>query len=293
MGTKYSSISVSGYNSSPPADDGSATATNQVKWSIIKTKLGDPLNTFAAAINSALTTFSDFSVRQITASDSTVAGDHMRTVEIASSVDTAVTVSLADAATVGNGYMVRIKNSGTGTTTIGRVTGTDTIEGYDEADSQDLTLSQSQWIVVQVNSSADGYITVGGGSLGTWTTPTFSAGDFTASGSQTWTVAEGDVLTYAYTIIGKMMTVMFAIESTTVGGTPSTQLIIAIPAGKTATKSAYNAIGLISDNSVRTTGVISIGAGDTTMLLNRTDNANWTASTNATTVRGQITFEID
>ena len=45
MGTKWSTVSVSGYNSSPPSDDGSTTTANEVKWSTIKTKLPDPLKT--------------------------------------------------------------------------------------------------------------------------------------------------------------------------------------------------------------------------------------------------------
>lgn len=47
----YTPPTLSGYNSSPPSDDGSATASNQVLWSTIKTKLADPLNTYAQAID--------------------------------------------------------------------------------------------------------------------------------------------------------------------------------------------------------------------------------------------------
>lgn len=47
----YTPPTLSGYNSSPPSDDGSTTAANQVKWSTIKTKLTDPLNTYAQAID--------------------------------------------------------------------------------------------------------------------------------------------------------------------------------------------------------------------------------------------------
>lgn len=46
----YTPISVSGYNSSPPADDGTVEAANQVKWSTIKTKLTDPLDTAINAL---------------------------------------------------------------------------------------------------------------------------------------------------------------------------------------------------------------------------------------------------
>src|SRR5438045_3048710 len=56
MSAPYSSVTVSGYASNPPADDGSAVATNQIKFSTVKTKLSDPLNTAVAAINSGIST---------------------------------------------------------------------------------------------------------------------------------------------------------------------------------------------------------------------------------------------
>lgn len=52
MAAPYTSVSVSGYNSNPPADDGSAVAANQILWATIKAKLGDPLNTFASGVDS-------------------------------------------------------------------------------------------------------------------------------------------------------------------------------------------------------------------------------------------------
>lgn len=156
MGTKYSTIAVSGYNATPPADDGSAVASNQVKWSYIKTKLSDPLNTFAAAVDAALLLALDMSVRQVTASGNTAATDHNRTVEIAPSVSTAVTISLADAATMTAGYVVRIKNSSTIAQTVGRVTAGDTLDGA----TKNITLGPNQSIVVQVNAGEDGYVSL-------------------------------------------------------------------------------------------------------------------------------------
>jgi len=47
----YTEVAVSGYNATPPPDDGSTGSDNQVTWASIKTKLGDPLNTAIASIN--------------------------------------------------------------------------------------------------------------------------------------------------------------------------------------------------------------------------------------------------
>lgn len=129
--------------------------------------------------------------------------------------------------------------------------------------------------------------------LGAWITPTYSAGNFTGSGSMTWTVASGDVATYAYNIIGKMMTVIFALETTSVTGTPGTYLQIAIPASKTATKQTANACGVVIDNNTRKTGIMDVLANGTIIRVYLTDTANWASSTDLTYVIGQITFEIN
>ena len=129
--------------------------------------------------------------------------------------------------------------------------------------------------------------------VGTWTTPTFSAGDYTASaggGGEAWTVASGDVTTLAYTIIGKMMTVAWYIVTTTVAGTPVV-LSIKVPASKTVAKTMVNACYGI-DNGTRTTAVAQVTASGTTIDIRRSDAVGWTNCTDLTHQRGQITFEI-
>lgn len=51
MTNPYDSQSISGYNSSPPADDGSEVASNQVSWAKHKDKLADPIKTLSEAID--------------------------------------------------------------------------------------------------------------------------------------------------------------------------------------------------------------------------------------------------
>ncbi len=124
-----------------------------------------------------------------------------------------------------------------------------------------------------------------------WTTPAFSAGDFTAGGAQTWTVAAGDVTTFAYQIIGKTMRIMFNIKTTTVGGTPNEVLNIAIPASKTAAKEVTFPIVTL-DNNTRGIGFASISAGGAIIQCAKSDYSVWAASTNLTGVYGSVTFEI-
>lgn len=144
MGTKYSGESISGYNSSPPADDGTATEANKIKWSTIKGKITDPIKTLAESINTALTTAFDYSAVSKTANYTVTTAEHMKTVEC----DGTFTVTLGAAASMGAGYITTIKNVGSGTITVDG-DGAETIDG-------DATKSLAQYdsITVAVDSAA-------------------------------------------------------------------------------------------------------------------------------------------
>lgn len=47
----YTSVSISGFNSSPPSDDGAEVATNQLSWSFHVDKLGTPNKNLGEGIN--------------------------------------------------------------------------------------------------------------------------------------------------------------------------------------------------------------------------------------------------
>lgn len=64
------------------------------------------------------------------------------------------------------------------------------------------------------------------------TAVSYDAANFTASGGQTWTVAAGDQITYAYVIIGNFMTVWFNIGTSDISG--NCFLKLAVPASKIA-----------------------------------------------------------
>lgn len=125
----------------------------------------------------------------------------------------------------------------------------------------------------------------------TWTSPAFNAAIFTASGSMTWTVGSGDVSAFAYILFGKTMIVQFSLNTTTVGGTPSDQLLIGIPGGYVASRDALQPVFLV-DGAARTTGYAQVTPAGTTIKIYRTDAGNFSAATNTTFVLGQITFEV-
>jgi Pectate lyase superfamily protein len=145
--------------------------------------------------------------------------------------------------------------------------------------------------LLQLDTNVINQTTEDFGNLGSWTAPAFSAGDFTASGSMSWTVGSGNVDTFAYNIRGKVMTISLVLTNTTVGGAPAARLWIHIPAGKTAARHMA-APCFIIDGGIASTGFMNIAAGDTQISVNRTDGANWSASSAATYVLGQIVLEI-
>jgi hypothetical protein len=68
----YSTQSISGYNASPPPDDGSQVAANKVEWAKHKLKIGDPLKTLAEGINTqALAAFNALSLEDWTIATTT------------------------------------------------------------------------------------------------------------------------------------------------------------------------------------------------------------------------------
>ena len=54
MADSYSPPSLTGFNASPPSDDGSEVDSNQLTWAKHLSKLANPLKTFAQAINTAV-----------------------------------------------------------------------------------------------------------------------------------------------------------------------------------------------------------------------------------------------
>ena len=150
MGTKYTTIASSGYNQSPPPDDGSTVSTNLEKWSDVKTKIGDPVKTLADAINTSLVAFTDFSGRVSSANETTLAADHMKTIECT----TTQTETLLDATTAGAGYIVGFKNTGSGVVTIALQTAGNTLDGTANGT---CTIPANSTARFKVNGAANGY----------------------------------------------------------------------------------------------------------------------------------------
>jgi hypothetical protein len=152
MGTKYTDQSASSYDSTPPADDGTVSEANKVKWSTIKTKLSDPLKTQADAISDALVTHFDNGPRALITNTTLGASDYGKIIQVSGS---GVTLTLTDAASLTAGWYCRIiNNDSSNGKTIARATGGDTINGS----AANYTMDVNQGVDVVVNAAANGFL---------------------------------------------------------------------------------------------------------------------------------------
>lgn len=130
---------------------------------------------------------------------------------------------------------------------------------------------------------------------GAWITPAFSASNFAGNGSLTWTVDATDVVTNAYRLAGRMLTVTLDLSPTSTGGTANTQLIVGNGAwgGFTAAKLMVTA-GRYSDAGATTDiGSMHVSASGTQIIFQKRDTGTWSnAASNNGTNEGIITFEV-
>lgn len=124
----------------------------------------------------------------------------------------------------------------------------------------------------------------------TWTAVTFAAGNFTASGSQTWTLVAGDQSLFKYLVIGKTMHVHLVLTTTTVGGTPSKELRVAIPGGATAS-GASRGVAWHTNNGTEGCGGFVVSATFISFFLPHS-GTDWAASTDNTAIYASVMFEI-
>ena len=129
--------------------------------------------------------------------------------------------------------------------------------------------------------------------LAPWITVPFNAGDFTASGSMTWTLASGNLIAFAYRLPNpNVMQVSLYIYNSTVGGTASGELYVKLPAGKTA-RGDYHATALsYYDSAGRQTGVFRALPGQPTLSL-MTDVLGTAWKLGPVHLVGQLTFDIN
>jgi len=149
----YTSQAISGYNASPPPDDGSVVAANVLKWSNHKDKLADPVKTLAEAINTE--TINAFgrvfgNTHLLKSANYTVAAaDIGKFIEVDAS---GVTITLLPVVTAGIGFPLIILNTSGGDVTVA-ADGSETIR-TSEAAASTLTLNSGDAIVLTSDAAA-------------------------------------------------------------------------------------------------------------------------------------------
>lgn len=166
MGTKYAGVTVTGYNASPPADDGTQVDSNKLEWQKHLDKIGAPLKTAVEAIDTAVAEHLDQTPVAKSGAYTTVASDHLKTIECTGTF----TLTLLAVATAGAGYTVTIKNVSTGTITIDG-SGSETIDG-----SASVAITENESTTVQVDAASGAYLITSTHDL---TTPAISVSDLT------------------------------------------------------------------------------------------------------------------
>lgn len=125
---------------------------------------------------------------------------------------------------------------------------------------------------------------------GAWVPIPYAASNYTASGSMTWTVEAGDVLSHKYRIDGLTLWLNFYLATTTIGGTPSTDLNVLLPAG--CVMNQYLVTPIWTLNPGARVAVAVGNPNNTVWKLQNIDGSAWTANTNGTYVAANLPIEL-
>lgn len=149
MGSPYESTSITNYNSNPPADDGSQTEANRVKWATIKEKLPDPLKTAIEAMNARIgtafgKTIGSGSVASVSSSYQVVSADQGKLIVATAA---GITITFPDATDVDDPFSFCILNTSSGSITLDG-SGSQTING-----STTLSMAAGDGYLAQTDGS--------------------------------------------------------------------------------------------------------------------------------------------
>lgn len=149
MANPYTSVTVTSYNSNPPADDGSAVPSNRVQWATHKTKIGDPLKTAIEAINTNVNTAiaklsGGAGILSTATSYTVVAGDQGKTIKATAS---GITITTPDATVVTAPFKFNVLNLSSGDITLDG-SGTQTVDG-----ATTITIPAGSGVAVDTDSS--------------------------------------------------------------------------------------------------------------------------------------------
>ena len=121
----------------------------------------------------------------------------------------------------------------------------------------------------------------------------YASGNFTGSGTITWTVDAGDQSSLSFEIINNCILIAAVILTTSISGV-GTDLRITLPNGYTC---AFQIVGIarVNDNGAGfVAGIVyATTAGNTTLNFETIAGTNWAAAVNTTGLQASLLFPID
>lgn len=270
-------------------DDGSGT-TGTVLNNAMKTGLYDEID----GRWSELTTTSTGSQNNFSITSASREADVLR---CNNATDLTLTGIAAPASPVKPGKRLYIFSVGAGNVFLAHQSGSSTAANqlFNLATSANTPLAAGKGVACYVYDDTADRWRLAFHDQGTWITPTFAAGDYTGSGSLTWTLTGADVTSQTYKLSGRTLQVSFELGTTSTGGTASTELRVGGGAIGNFTFSARTWGPLMySDNGgARAAGHCIAASGVGYVSCFTSTLGNWSnAATNTTEVRGCISCSV-
>ena len=157
---------------------------------------------------------------------------------------------------------------------------------FNSANNAHLVVSVGDFVVSSAIRERDRAV-----AMGEWTVVAYNVLNFTASAG-TWGVDNADQVTYAYTVIGKTMTLTWHIKQTDVSNAATLRL--AIPGGFLAARQASGACRALDNGGAIVASACEVTAGVAYVTLYADVNSNnfSVTSSDNTYVFGTFTFEV-
>lgn len=192
------------------------------------------------------------------------------------------------------GSIVTIKNTGSKNAFFAHLSGTTALAKFRNMVTSGVTPIAPGGYISYISNGTDWMLL--DHKQGAPITIAFDATKYSASGSMTWTVDSGDVNANQYLVDGRIVEWLQRLSTTTVGGTPDSELHAILPNGYTCVASSlWNEFGA-GDNT--SSFVIASGGPVASQAYVRIfkdmgSGGNWTASTNNTFVNYAIRIPVN
>ena len=124
-----------------------------------------------------------------------------------------------------------------------------------------------------------------------WIDVPFDPSNFFAQSETTWTVQEKDVVTYAYRVDGKTMTLSFKINYSSILGPPTRELFLRLPAGYRVQRGAANAVWMAS-RPIKEMGYVTVHPGGDVVVVHRSSETFFPNEDGWFFLFGQLVLEV-